>query len=107
MTHALVTGGSGFFGGILKRRLLSEGVHVFNIDLQDDEDTHPLLTLSGATSGMSRRSTVSSTSIGSTLFSTAPRYSPTQSKINGSFGPRMFTGRASSPKRRERPVSRT
>jgi nucleoside-diphosphate-sugar epimerase len=44
MTHALVTGGSGFFGGILKRRLLSEGVHVFNIDLQDDEDTHPLLT---------------------------------------------------------------
>jgi nucleoside-diphosphate-sugar epimerase len=44
MTQALVTGGSGFFGGILKKRLLADGVRVVNIDLQSDEDSHPLLT---------------------------------------------------------------
>lgn len=41
---ALVTGASGFFGGILKRRLLAGGSQVVNIDLQPDEDTHPALT---------------------------------------------------------------
>jgi nucleoside-diphosphate-sugar epimerase len=39
-----VTGGSGFFGGILKRRLLDDGIRVVNIDLQKDDDEHPLLT---------------------------------------------------------------
>ncbi len=34
----LVTGASGFFGGLLKRRLLAEGFHVTNIDLVRDED---------------------------------------------------------------------
>ncbi len=43
MTVALVTGGSGFFGGVLKRRLLREGYHVVNIDLEKDEDTHSSL----------------------------------------------------------------
>ncbi len=38
MPHYLVTGASGFFGGILKRRLLRAGHTVFNIDLQRDED---------------------------------------------------------------------
>ena len=42
--HILVTGGSGFFGGILKRRLLAEGYAVTNIDLVPDPDTHPALT---------------------------------------------------------------
>jgi nucleoside-diphosphate-sugar epimerase len=40
----LVTGGSGFFGGVLKRRLLAEGFAVINIDLVRDEDTHTALT---------------------------------------------------------------
>ena len=44
MAHYLVTGGSGFFGGVLKRRLLREGHTVVNIDLEADEDTHPFLT---------------------------------------------------------------
>lgn len=44
MHTALVTGGSGFFGGILKRRLLDRGVRVVNIDLQPDDQTHPALT---------------------------------------------------------------
>ncbi|HEY0162087.1 MAG TPA: NAD(P)-dependent oxidoreductase [Edaphobacter sp.] len=44
MGHYLVTGASGFFGGVLKRRLLREGHTVVNIDLERDEDTHPLLT---------------------------------------------------------------
>jgi len=44
MRTALVTGGAGFFGGILKRRLLEEGWRVVSIDLQKDEDTHPHLT---------------------------------------------------------------
>jgi UDP-glucose 4-epimerase len=36
--EVLVTGGSGFFGGLLKRRLLEEGFAVTNIDLVRDED---------------------------------------------------------------------
>ncbi|HTA42737.1 MAG TPA: NAD-dependent epimerase/dehydratase family protein [Bryobacteraceae bacterium] len=44
MKSALVTGGSGFFGGILKRKLLDMGVRVINVDLHVDEDKHPELT---------------------------------------------------------------
>jgi nucleoside-diphosphate-sugar epimerase len=44
----LITGGSGFFGGILKRRLLAEGHTVHNIDLVADPETHPNL---GTTQG--------------------------------------------------------
>jgi UDP-glucose 4-epimerase len=40
----LVTGASGFFGGILKQRLLAEGFAVTNIDLVADGDSHPALT---------------------------------------------------------------
>lgn len=43
MKTYLVTGGSGFFGGVLKRRLLDEGHSVVNVDLHHDEDTHPNL----------------------------------------------------------------
>jgi nucleoside-diphosphate-sugar epimerase len=39
MQTALVSGGSGFFGGVLKRRLLAEGVRVVSIDLEPDEDS--------------------------------------------------------------------
>jgi UDP-glucose 4-epimerase len=44
MKNILVTGGSGFFGGVLKRRLLAEGHAVTNIDLVADTDRHPSLT---------------------------------------------------------------
>ncbi len=44
MKNVLVTGGSGFFGGVLKRRLLAEGYACTNIDLVADQDTHPNLT---------------------------------------------------------------
>lgn len=44
MSHVLVTGASGFFGGVLKRRLLREGHTVVNIDLERDEDALPGLT---------------------------------------------------------------
>ena len=40
MTTVLVTGGSGFFGGVLKRRLLRDGHRVVNIDLVADTETH-------------------------------------------------------------------
>lgn len=40
MRRALVTGGSGFFGGILKRRLLKEGWRVVNLDLVEDDDPY-------------------------------------------------------------------
>jgi UDP-glucose 4-epimerase len=40
LKRVLVTGGSGFFGGILKRRLLAEGFEVENIDLVSDADAH-------------------------------------------------------------------
>jgi len=36
----LITGGSGYFGGELKRALLQEGHHCVNIDLAEDADTH-------------------------------------------------------------------
>lgn len=39
----LVTGGSGFFGGVLKRRLLDEGYACVNLDLVADADAHPRL----------------------------------------------------------------
>jgi UDP-glucose 4-epimerase len=44
MGPILVTGGAGFFGGLLKRRLLSDGHEVVSLDLQPDEDVHPRLT---------------------------------------------------------------
>lgn len=44
----LVTGASGFFGGVLKRRLLREGHTVVNLDLERDPDTHPdLISVQG------------------------------------------------------------
>jgi nucleoside-diphosphate-sugar epimerase len=41
MPHVLVTGGSGFFGGVLKRRLLAEGFTCVNYDLLPDADNLP------------------------------------------------------------------
>ena len=43
MPHILITGGSGFFGGILKRRILADGVSCINLDLVPDPDKHPQL----------------------------------------------------------------
>jgi UDP-glucose 4-epimerase len=40
LKKALITGGSGFFGGILERRLLEENFYVINIDLVKDEFSH-------------------------------------------------------------------
>lgn len=40
MPHILITGGSGFFGGLLKRRLLDEGFSCINLDLVPDADRH-------------------------------------------------------------------
>ena len=42
MSAYLVTGASGFFGGILKRRLLALGHNVVNVDLHADEDKIPI-----------------------------------------------------------------
>ncbi len=36
----LITGGSGFFGGIFKRALLKQGAKCINIDLERDEDSN-------------------------------------------------------------------
>jgi UDP-glucose 4-epimerase len=43
MIKVLITGGSGFFGGVLKRRLLKEGFTCVNLDLLPDSDNHPRL----------------------------------------------------------------
>lgn len=48
MPHILITGASGFFGGILKRRLLDEGHSCINLDLVPDADRHPnLISIQG------------------------------------------------------------
>ncbi len=39
----LVTGGAGFFGGLLKRHCLDLGLEVVSLDLCEDEDHHPNL----------------------------------------------------------------
>jgi UDP-glucose 4-epimerase len=44
MAKYLVTGGAGFFGGILKNRLLEEGAEVVSVDLVPDAARHPSLT---------------------------------------------------------------
>jgi nucleoside-diphosphate-sugar epimerase len=44
MAKYLVTGGAGFFGGILKRRLLDDGAEVVSVDLVPDAARHPALT---------------------------------------------------------------
>src|SRR5579863_2947981 len=44
MAKYLVTGGSGFFGGILKNRLLADGAEVVNVDLVPDPVRHAALT---------------------------------------------------------------
>ena len=40
----LITGGAGFFGGLLKKGLLERGYRCISIDLEDDDYTHPKLT---------------------------------------------------------------
>jgi len=48
MKTMLVTGGSGFFGEILKKQLLDTGVKCVNIDLERDEYSHPnLISIQG------------------------------------------------------------
>jgi UDP-glucose 4-epimerase len=43
MDAVLVTGGSGFFGDVLKARLLADGFRCVNVDLQRDVCRHPAL----------------------------------------------------------------
>jgi len=44
MAKYLVTGGAGFFGGILKNKLLADGAEVVSIDLVPDTTKHQALT---------------------------------------------------------------
>lgn len=44
MQRVLVTGGSGFFGELLKHALLDEGLECVNVDLKTDTTSHPGLT---------------------------------------------------------------
>ena len=44
MRTALITGGAGFFGSLLKKHLLDAGVTCVSIDLQKDDVSHPNLT---------------------------------------------------------------
>jgi nucleoside-diphosphate-sugar epimerase len=43
MKTVLVTGGAGFFGGVLKRTFLAEQIRCVSIDICPDEDEHPNL----------------------------------------------------------------
>ncbi len=40
MRTVLVTGGAGFFGGVLKRRILDSGNRCISVDICPDEDEH-------------------------------------------------------------------
>ncbi len=43
MKTVMVTGGAGFFGGVLKRELLDAGYRCISVDICPDEDQHPNL----------------------------------------------------------------
>ena len=43
MKTVMVTGASGFFGGILKRKILASGDRCINVDIVRDQDEHPNL----------------------------------------------------------------
>src|SRR5262249_54982709 len=43
MKTIMVTGGAGFFGGIVKRHILDQGYRCVSVDLMPDEDVHPNL----------------------------------------------------------------
>ena len=43
MSTVLLTGGSGFFGGVLKNRLLASGLSCVNVDVQRDDVSHERL----------------------------------------------------------------
>ena len=43
MKTLMVTGGAGFFGGILKRAILEADEHCISVDVVPDEDKHPNL----------------------------------------------------------------
>src|SRR4051794_11579918 len=43
MKTILLTGGSGFFGGLLKQRLLNDGYKCVNLDILPDDTSHPNL----------------------------------------------------------------
>jgi UDP-glucose 4-epimerase len=43
MNEVLITGGAGFFGELLKNRLLADGARCVSIDLQPDPTSHPNL----------------------------------------------------------------
>jgi UDP-glucose 4-epimerase len=44
----LLTGGAGFFGGLLKRELLKKGMRVVSVDLEEDNYNHPnLISIKG------------------------------------------------------------
>jgi UDP-glucose 4-epimerase len=44
VAKVLITGGAGFFGGILKQKLLSDGTDCVSVDLVADQSSHPRLT---------------------------------------------------------------
>lgn len=44
MKTILVTGGAGFFGGVLKREILNSGNRCISVDICPDEDNHPNLS---------------------------------------------------------------
>lgn len=48
MKTYILTGGSGFFGTVLKRRLLQDGHSVVSVDIHPDEDRHPNLEFAQA-----------------------------------------------------------
>ena len=43
MKTVMVTGGAGFFGGILKRAILESGDRCISVDVVPDHDEHPNL----------------------------------------------------------------
>src|SRR5450759_3784047 len=44
MKTVLVSGGAGFFGGVLKREILDSGNRCVSVDICPDEDDHPNLS---------------------------------------------------------------
>ena len=93
MKTILVTGGAGFFGGIVKRHILEQGYRCISVDLVKDEDECPNLVKHQLDiCDAAKLRSVFADGPGSMEWFTARPCSHTREAMRNSCGPAMSTG---------------